>query len=215
MLITFAECIRATGGTPFKGVLHIGAHLGEEGLAYAQAGVRQVYWIEGNKLLMKHLFDATRALPLKQKYFSEVLSNVDGEKLTFRITNNGQSSSILPLGTHEKHYPHITVVETREVLATRFDAFYKKNITQIELENIDFVNIDVQGAELKVLEGFGELLESYRNIKAVYAEVNFEEVYVGAPLVGVLDEYLGRFGFQRLLTSTTPYGWGDALYFRK
>ncbi|MFA6049683.1 MAG: FkbM family methyltransferase [Candidatus Paceibacterota bacterium] len=213
MLISFADCMRISGRS-FKGVLHIGAHLGEEGKDYAAGGVRQVYWIEGNKFLIKDLFDATKLLPLKQQYFSEVLGDVDGEKCNFRITNNGQSSSILPLGTHEQHYPQITVIENRDVITSRFDTFYRKNITKIELENVDFLNLDVQGAELKVLKGFGELFSKYPNIKAVYSEVNFEEVYVGAPNVSQLDDHLRTFGFQRVLTSNTPYGWGDSLYLR-
>lgn len=215
MLIPFTECIKASGGQPFRGVLHIGAHLGEEGLDYSQNGVRHVSWVEGNRHLMKHLYDATRSLPLRQSYFCELLSDVDGEHVQFNVTNNGQSSSILPLGTHQKHYPHINVVEQRDLVTSRFDTFLKKNIVSVELENVDFVNLDVQGAELRVLKGFGLLFDHYKNIKAVYCEVNFEEVYVGANLVADIDEYLGKFGFTRLLTKTTPYGWGDALYLRK
>jgi FkbM family methyltransferase len=214
MLIPFDDCVQ-TFGAPFGGVLHIGAHLGEEGADYVKGGVKYVVWIEGNRTLMRHLFDATRLLPLRQAYFCEVLSDVEGEKLQFNITNNGQSSSILPLGTHKEHYPHIQVVETREVVATTFKEFYRRNIVKLELELIHMINIDVQGAELKVLKGFDDLLDSYQNIKAIYSEVNFEQVYQGAPLVEELDQYLCKFGFSRILTKTTPYGWGDALYLRR
>jgi len=214
MLISFKDCA-TQAGRPFRGVVHIGAHLGEEGADYASNGVSQVTWIEGNRTLMKDLYDNTRILPLRQNYFCELLSDQDDEKVSFSITNNGQSSSILPLGTHLTHYPQIGVVETREERTKRFDTFYRKNITSIELENVDFINLDVQGAELKVLKGFGDLLNQYGNIKAVYSEVNFEEVYVGAPLVSELDDFLRTFGFQRILTASTPYGWGDALYLRK
>lgn len=214
MLIPFAECARQAGRS-FTGVVHIGAHLGEEGADYVKNGVRQVTWIEGNRTLMKDLYDATRILPLRQNYFCELLSDQDDEKVIFSITNNGQSSSILPLGTHKAHYPQIGVVESREERTKRFDTFYRKNITSIELEHVDFINLDVQGAELKVLKGFGTLLSQYDNIKAIYSEVNFEEVYVGAPLVSELDDHLSSFGFQRILTASTPYGWGDALYLRK
>lgn len=215
MLIPFTDCIKAANGKTFAGVLHIGAHLGEEGPDYVANGVRYVIWVEGNRTLMKNLFDNTRTLQLKQTYLNELLSDKDNEKVQFNITNNGQSSSILPLGTHLQHYPQIGVVETRELQTTRFDTLYQKNITHLRLEDIDFINLDVQGAELKVLEGFGSLLSRYDNIKAIYSEVNFEEVYVGAPLVGKLDDYLSQFGFVRVLTRETQYGWGDALFLRK
>lgn len=214
MLIPFAECVRAAG-KPFTGVLHIGAHLGEEGPDYVAAGVRKVWWIEGNRTLMRELFDRTVALPISQKYFCQVLGDTDGEQVQFNITNNGQSSSILQLGTHLQHYPQINVVETRPVTTVRFDSLYKSEMRFLPLEEVDFVNLDIQGAELKALKGFGSLLTRFENIKAIYSEVNFEEVYVGAPHVSEIDEYLRQFGFGRLLTKETPYGWGDALYLRK
>lgn len=214
MLIPYAECMK-TYGKSFGGVLHIGAHLGEEGPDYARNGVQYVAWVEGNRNLMRSLFDATCRLPLRQSYFCEVLSDKEGEKLRFNITNDPQASSILELGTCKQRYPHINVVETREVTATRFDEFYKRNVVKLELDIVQLINLDVQGAELKVLKGFGNILERYTNIKAIYSEVNFEQVYEGAPLVEELDSYLASFGFSRILTKTTEYGWGDALYLRK
>ena len=214
MLITFNECIRANGGKPFSGVIHIGAHEGEEIEMYSQAGVRNVIWFEANKTLMKTLYDKTKMHPVKQQYVCEVLSDTDGDKVEFHITNNGQSSSMLKLGTHKEHYPHITVVATKELITKRFDTFCRDNVAMVAMEDFDFVNLDVQGAELKVLKGFGELLNKHKNIKAIYSEVNFEEVYTGAPNVAEIDEHLIPFGFKRVTTSTTPYGWGDALYLR-
>ena len=214
MLIPFSECIKFYG-KPFGGVIHIGAHIGEEAKDYQANGVKEILWIEANKLLMKDLYDNTKYVPVKQQYLCEALSDLDGEKVTFRVTNNGQSSSILPLGTHAQHYPQIHVVENREVTTTRFDTLYRRHIAEIALENMDFLNLDIQGAELKALKGFGNLFVSYPNIKAIYTEVNFEEVYVGAPIMSELDSYLDQFGFKRIAHVTTPYGWGDALYLRK
>lgn len=214
MLIPFTECIRIYG-KPFEGVIHVGAHQGEEAQDYQKGGVKQVLWVEANKLIMKDLYDKTKFIPMKQQYLCEVLSDTDGEKVVFNITNNGQSSSILPLGTHKDHHPSVHVIENREVITSRFDTVYRKNMTHIDLEKMDFVNLDVQGAELKVLKGFGELFTKFPNIKAVYTEVNFEELYVGAALIGELDDYLGTLGFKRVATNETPYKWGDSLYLRK
>ena len=80
---------------------------------------------------------------------------------------------------------------------------------------VDFVNLDVQGAELKVLQGFGNTFTEQKNIKAVYTEVNTEEVYVGCALLSEIDSFLYHFGFQRVAISMTEANWGDALYLRK
>lgn len=201
MLIPFSECI-CQHGRQFNGVVHIGAHLGEEAEAYAAGGVERVLWVEANEDLMEPLRRATAGFPMQQTYICAALSDAPGT-VTFRITNNGQSSSILPLGTHATHYPHIMVVEQREIQTKRFDSL------GIELEPYDFLNLDVQGAELKVLRGF----KSLDNFSAVYAEVNFEEVYVGAPLMAEIDTHLT--GFQRVAHNDTGQGWGDALYLRR
>lgn len=213
MLITLESCIKSSGINP-KGVLHIGAHHGEEGQDYANHGVKYVVWLDANRNVLRHLYDNTKFLPMKQEYLTAVLSDADNQKVDFLVTNNGQSSSILPLGTHKNHYPHIHVVESREVVTSRFDTFYRENLAKIELDNIQMINIDVQGAELKVLKGFGNLLETYQNIKMIYTEINREEVYVGAALVEEIDSYLSQFGFSRILTKDVHQGWGDALYVR-
>jgi hypothetical protein len=93
-----------------------------------------------------------------------------------------------------------------------------KPMTQlIEENNIDvtqynFLNVDVQGYELEVLKGFGDLLQG---IDYIYAEVNSNYLYEGCALVGDLDEYLSNYGFTRVLTSMTVHEWGDALYIKK
>ena len=50
--------------------------------------------------------------------------------------------------------------------------------------------------------------------KAIYIEVNIEELYKGCSLLPDLDKYLSTYGFRRTLTKITEYGWGDALYLR-
>jgi hypothetical protein len=90
-------------------------------------------------------------------------------------------------------------------------------LKRIEENNIDvtqynFLNVDVQGYELEVLKGFGDLLQG---IDYVYAEVNTNYLYEGCALVGDLDEYLSNYGFTRVLTSMTVHEWGDALYIKK
>jgi FkbM family methyltransferase len=215
MLIPFHECIVQSGGRPFEGVLHIGAHHGEEAADYHQCGVKKVLWVEANPILMKTLWDKTNMFHgMKQDYENLALSDTDGVRVNLNITNNSQSSSLLPLGTHAEHYPHIKVTNTLEVVTKRFDTFYKEKRAYLDLGSYDFVNLDVQGVELNVLKGFGNLFDKFRNIKAIYTEVNVEEVYKGAALLPEMDVYLNSLGFNRMITKITEYNWGDALYVR-
>lgn len=214
MLIPFRSCIERASSI-FSSVVHIGAHLGEEVNDYKENGVKSVIWFEANRNLMPQLFENTRRYDLKQEYFCEVLSDKDGEEVNFAITNNGQSSSILELGTHKTHHPQIHVVDTKKLTTKRFDTIARDNPNKINMNIIDFVNLDVQGAELKVLQGFGDAFSAYKNIKAVYTEVNTEEVYVGCALLPQIDSFLESHGFKRIAINMTDAKWGDALYLRK
>jgi len=61
------------------------------------------------------------------------------------------------------------------------------------LERIDFLKLDVQGAELDVLRGAGHLL---KDMLVVQAEVEFLPLYEGQPLFADVDAFMRASGFQ-------------------
>lgn len=208
------ECINFNGGKAFNGVIHIGAHGAEEAEDYGKNGVQKVFWIEANPALMKKIEERCAKF-IPTNYLCNVcVSDVDGEKITFNFANNGQSSSMLKLGTHAKMYPHIEYVGSSEMITQRMETVLKQCGEEIKVEDFNFINIDVQGAELKVLKGFGDLLK-LDNIRAVYTELNFEEVYEGCALTHEIDEYLKQFGFERVVARGECPQWGDGLYIKK
>jgi hypothetical protein len=75
--------------------------------------------------------------------------------------------------------------------------------------NFAFLNIDIQGAELLAFKGATRFQE---RVSAINCEVNFDELYVGAPHVSVLDAYLSAFSFTRVETFSATKSWGDAVY---
>jgi hypothetical protein len=127
----------------------------------------------------------------------------------FKITNNGQSSSLLELGTHSESYPQILVVEERKVrtetLLHLFDRIQK------DPKKYNVWNFDIQGSEFSVFKGSPYLLQ-YAD--AIYTEINTGDVYKGCGQVDKLDELLGLYGLQRVMTHLTTESWGDAIYVR-
>jgi hypothetical protein len=83
------------------------------------------------------------------------------------------------------------------------------NRQNLDARKYDFWNFDIQGAELMALKGAINALDY---VKALYLEVNTEEVYKGCGRMNEIDEFLGVRGFKRVITDITEYGWGDALY---
>lgn len=62
-----------------------------------------------------------------------------------------------------------------------------------EVGDVDFVKIDVQGAELAVFQGGERVL---RNAVLVQTEVEFVELYESQPLFGDVDRQLRAYGYQ-------------------
>lgn len=190
-------------GIHFTGILHVGAHECEEIVQYDQYLSRDnMLWVEA--LPDKVAFCKSR---FPGVFIENAVVSDCVETVTFHRSNNGQSSSFLEFGTHSFHHPQVHYVEefSAETQLLR-DILPKYRIPY------NFVNLDIQGAELKALKG----MESYLPyIKYIYTEVNADYVYKGCAIVTELDEYLNQFGFRRVETSWCGnYGWGDAFYIK-
>lgn len=206
MLIPFEKIVQKYGVQP-RGILHLGAHLGEEAADYQACGVDDVLWVEANADLIEAL--RKHVDPLGHEVVQGVLSSVVGREVEFKITNNMQSSSCLDLGTHAQHYPKIEVIDRVKMVTTTVEEIYRER--GIAPDRYDFVNLDLQGCELDALRGMGGLLDHFQT---VYAEVNKEPLYEGCPLLPEIDRFLSERGFVRRAIRMTKKRWGDALYVR-
>lgn len=185
------------------GVLHVGAHRGEELPWYRSEGFGPVIWVEAQPDLARELEEI--AVPLGHRVLQVCAWSESGVPIKLKVSSNGESSSLYEMGTHSEHHPDITVVGeiAMETTALR-DVLSEEPF-------FDFLNLDLQGAELDALRGIGPRLGE---VKWVYTEVNREAVYRGIPLIFDLDQWFRKEGFCRVVTVWTPHNWGDALYIR-
>jgi len=186
----------------FKGILHVGAHECEELNDYDQYLPRnKMLWIEalpGKVELCKSRFNN---LNIEQAVVSDTIENV-----LFKVANNGQSSSILDFGLHSQFHPHVHYIGE-----FKCETQLLKNILPKYNIDYNFLNFDIQGAELKALKGMEEYL--YK-VDYLYTEVNSDQVYRGCSLINELDDYLKQFHLVRVETKWTEFRWGDAFYIR-
>lgn len=187
-----------------KGVIHVGGHLGDEINTYNLLNINDIVVFE----------PASRAFSYLQEHYSHratlfnvALSDFNGQtELYVETANSGQSNSILKPKLHLHQYPHIQFNETETVEVRKLDEFL------IFAPNHNFLNLDVQGAELSVLKGGAEFLNY---IDYVYSEINVAELYEGCGLVHELDAFLGQYGFEGVEVSMDGGTWGDKLYLKK
>jgi FkbM family methyltransferase len=189
-----------------SGALHVGAHECEELSFYHKLNLTNddIYWVEA--ILDKVNKAKNRSIP---NVYNAVITDQDDKQVIFNVSNNVESSSILEFGTHSKEHPYVYYTDKFMCETITIDTFVKKN--NIDISKLDFWNIDIQGAELMALKGASE---SLKYTKAIYLEVNIDEVYKGCGKMNEIDEYLSKYGFVRVLTCMTPHGWGDVLYIK-
>lgn len=192
-----------------KGVLHLGACMGEEADIYSTAGVPLVVWFECNPRVLPQLRMSVSSR-IGHYVIEAAISEEDGQEVEFNITNNDASSSILNLKDHKIVYPDITLSHKLKLKTRTVDSLLLEN--HFHYTEFDFANLDLQGAELLALKGMKKVLP---NLQWVYTEVNMRELYEGCALLQDIDAFLTTAGFQRERLADSGMWWGDALYVRK
>jgi FkbM family methyltransferase len=115
-----------------------------------------------------------------------------------------KSSSLLPPDKHLETAPWLKFqsvidVETRTIK----DICIEKGI-----DYIDFIHMDVQGAELKVLEGAEDILEK---VKVIWLEVESITLYENQPLKPDIEEFMQQHSFYKVKDTVNSIS-GDQLY---
>ena len=208
MLIPLDKLI-STYNLKIRGVIHMGAHLLEEKSFYNSANINNIIWIEGNPSIFEKSKSLLTPFDINHKLYNYIISDQDNQEVEFKITNNGQSSSILELDKHSKYYPSIVVQSIIKGKTKKLKSIITEN--NINPTQYNFLNIDLQGVELKALRGYEELLN---NVDYIYTEVNVGSVYKENDLIDDIDQYLLEYGFVRVETKMTDSEWGDAFYIK-
>jgi len=187
-----------------KGVIHIGAHFGEENRLYDVLDIKNRIFFEplnSNFLVLKER--------LKERFslVKKALGN-ENKKTTMFVEkkNRGQSSSILKPVLHLIQYPKIKFEEQEIVEMARLDDL------GIDFSEYNFISIDVQGYELEVFKGAENTL---KHIDYIVSEINRDELYENCARVEQLVEFLAPYGFKLVEAVWAGQTWGDGLFIKK
>jgi len=150
------------------------------------------------------------------------------ENRTLYVTREPLCSSLLKpnasfCGRFTDCAAQIEVVEQRTVETVSLNNF----LPGAGVTSCDFLELDVQGAELEILQGAGRFLAG--SLVGLKTEAEFSPIYENQPVFAALDEYLRGFGFMLFDLTRNRYRravmardlitrgqllWGDALYLR-
>lgn len=115
-----------------------------------------------------------------------------------------KSSSLLPPEKLEDLIPWLKFKDVIKVTTNTLENF----VNSYSITVIDFVHMDVQGAELKVLKGAGSFIT---NIKAIWLEVSNDELYKGQAKRNDIELFMRKKNFKLIKTVFDGVN-GDQLY---
>lgn len=194
-----------------RGIIHVGAHFAEEDPDYRNAGIDSIIWVEPCRRSLSFLKQTLELRNSKAKLLGCAFGDTTGVQfINVETKNEGQSNSLLKPQKHLEQFPDIVFGDTEPVMIFLMDTF-----AFLQVGWYNFLNMDVQGFEDRVLKGGRNTL---KHIDYVYTEVNQGQVYQGCAQVWDLDELLHE--FDRVETFWCDNGgvsgdWGDAFYIRK
>jgi FkbM family methyltransferase len=187
-----------------KGVLHIGAHYGQEHNLYKRHGIENISYFEP---LVSNFEKLNENINDGSSLYRVALGNENKKVSMFVETaNQGMSSSILEPKIHLSQYPHIKFELTEEVDMKRLDDM------GINENDYNMIVIDVQGYEMEVFKGSTNFLNK---IDYIFSEINRDEVYENCTKVDELSDFLSTYNFELKEHNWVGGSWGEALYIKK
>jgi FkbM family methyltransferase len=202
------------------GVIHVGAHMGEEVEFYLRVGFKKIVLIEAHPdccRKMKEKFKDNPEVSIHNFAIADAKGKIELHLHTSR-SGDTEPASILQMKKLKEIVHTLNTKSTIEVDSITLDEFVAD--AGFSFDEISFMNIDIQGAELIALAGAKRLLKS---LGAIICEVALIELYHGGAMEKDIDELLENSGFKKTKAiyhtlydknSTFP-AWGECLFVRE
>jgi FkbM family methyltransferase len=199
-------------------ILEAGAHLGEDTARLVRFfNPEKLYAFEPVPELFKSLKNSTLSFAAVECFPYALADKSGNAKLHVssgyhelsrrsRVPADGSSSLLRPTG-HFEFCPTVEFNKEIEVAVTTVDDFAKQH----NLNRIDFMWLDLQGMELKTLQGAEIVLKT---VSSVYLEASTQELYEGAASYADIEQWMRSRGFVPKYVAIPKDGHGNALFIK-
>jgi FkbM family methyltransferase len=172
------------------GVIHVGAHTGQERETYAHRGL-SVVWIEPIPQVYEQLMLNIAPFP-NQCAIKALITDKDGDNCDLHFaSNDGVSSSIFDLHMHRDIWPEISYLHDIAVRSATLPSTLAN--AGVNPEDYDALVIDAEGSELLILRGSESLIRRFKYIEVEAADF---ESYRGGPTMKQIIQFLSERGFR-------------------
>lgn len=170
-------------------IIDCGAHGGSDSVELARIFPNgKIHSIEAVPIIYNNLIRNTKKY-LNISCYHLALSDENGTaKIFISSGSSDASSSLLQPTGHLIDHPDVYFSSTLNVKAKTLDTWATEN----GIERVDFLWLDMQGFELKMLQASKIILPT---VKAIYTEVSTKDTYEGVVLYSDLRKWLENMGF--------------------
>lgn len=188
------------------GIIHIGAHFGEEQEVYEKLNIGKIAYFEPVAKTFKKL---NEKIGDNAVLFNYALGN-DNKEIEMYVEEAdayGCSSILKPTDNYKNvKFNYGEIVNMKRLDDINFD-----------FDDYNFMNIDVQGYELEVLKGSVKTLEHINYIMCEINRLTSEKQleYVNCVLITELSDFLFKYGFELVEQNWAGISWGDGLFIKK
>ncbi|WP_287636472.1 MULTISPECIES: FkbM family methyltransferase [unclassified Microcystis] len=130
----------------------------------------------------------------QEKHIPIALSNTQGKSQLYVTKDKACSSLYEPNHSYVSRFrsslpEFLTLDYVSEIETTTLDSFCASEL----IDTIDFLQVDVQGAELNIFQGAQQIIKN--STLAIQTEVEFAPIYKNQPLFADVDNHLRQQGF--------------------
>lgn len=194
-------------------LVQVGASGGQELELFKKSGISNALLIEPITPVFEILKQNCMGYPNYHPY-QAIISEEDNKVVDFYLaSNSGQSSSILEPQAHINWYPGVKFNKAEGLISKSLDTVIKAESTRVFSDKlVDMLYMDVQGAEMRVLEGAPQVLHQ---LKYIFMEVSYGNGYRGDFCYTEILAYMRVRGFDCVSLFINPFHkMGDALFYR-
>jgi FkbM family methyltransferase len=175
-----------------SGVIHVGAHNGQERNLYTENGCH-VLWIEANPEIFRELCTNIKRHN-NHRALQALVTDKAQQTYDFHVSDNqAASSSIFQFKQHKAIWPRVNFTKTIRVKSHTLVTVLRTH--KINPSDYQALVMDTQGSELLVLKGAASILSNFHYIKLEVADF---ESYEGCCQLTEIDNFMCLQGYKEI-----------------
>jgi FkbM family methyltransferase len=180
-----------------NGVVHVGSHKGEEVPRYVKEGRWPIICFEPQGFLEHYQASVYVVQAALSDHGGWMVMRIPhhAHETTDRDTQSASGLLVIPERAKEIGWVPAPAFDLIQAPVIRFDDWAKENY--FEWGGCSLLVVDVQGMEMRVLEGMGEYLEGFTE---VIVECSERPIYLGGEPASAIADLMRSKGFEQ----TTP-----------